>query len=214
MRNRSDSNGVKEAEGRVGIAWPLRLCLMTIFTALVFSSCTCQRDVPEPPERSSRVPRTRKAWEGKPKRKIVKKRSDLLEKEIEREHPTAAPTKEVEEPGQRGEEEVELPDDFPSDIPVVADAEVFGVQKLPAGAKNVLFRTDKNVSEVFNYYRNSMGGGGWNVEQEYEREGQSFLSFKKGDTITNMTVARDPKTGKQVIAVMYYDEEPLPFPEF
>ncbi len=24
----------------------------------------------------------------------------------------------------------------------------------------------------------------------------------------------DPKTGKQVIAVMYYDEPPLPFPDF
>ena len=29
-----------------------------------------------------------------------------------------------------------------------------------------------------------------------------------------MTIAKDPRTGKQLIAIMYYKEEPLPFPEF
>jgi hypothetical protein len=29
-----------------------------------------------------------------------------------------------------------------------------------------------------------------------------------------MTIAKDPRTGKQIVAMMYYDEEDLPFPEF
>ncbi len=199
------------------VAWPVRgvsgLLVAAIVLALTFSSCTCQRDIPEPPKRSSRLSRTRNAWGGLPTRRAPARpeRRDLGQrKPIEREQPTMRPA-----PQAAGEEgEVELPEDFPGDIPIVKDSELFGIQALPAGAKNVLFRTEKDVPEVFNYYRDSMSGAGWDVTQEYQRDNQSFLSFKKGDTITNMTVAVDPKTGKQVIAVMYYDEEPLPFPEF
>jgi hypothetical protein len=32
--------------------------------------------------------------------------------------------------------------------------------------------------------------------------------------ITNLTISKDPKTGRQVVAIMYYEEEDLPFPEF
>ena len=55
---------------------------------------------------------------------------------------------------------------------------------------------------------------GWDVTQEYQNKEQSFLSFKKGKTITNMTIAKDPRTGKQIVAIMYYEEEDLPFKEF
>ena len=58
-------------------------------------------------------------------------------------------------------------------------------------------------------------GGGTSQGRNTKAREQSFLSFKKGNTVTNMSVSKDPKTGKPKIAVvMYYDEEPLPFPEF
>ena len=55
-----------------------------------------------------------------------------------------------------------------------------------------------------------MSGDGWNVFQEYQHKNQSFVSFRKGKMINNMTVAKDPRTGKQIVAVMYYEEQPLP----
>jgi hypothetical protein len=111
-------------------------------------------------------------------------------------------------------EEVELPENFPDDVPIFEGSELYGVQNLAQGAKNVLFQTDGEVPKVFDFYKDSMRGEGWNVYQEYQQEGQSFLKFTKGKMTTNMTVAEDPKTGKRIIAVMYYEEEELPFPEF
>ncbi len=91
---------------------------------------------------------------------------------------------------------------------------MFGVQKLAAGAKNVLFRTEGDIPEVFSYYKDEMSSGGWDVKQEYQQANQSFLSFERDGMITNMTVAHDAKTGKQIIAVMYYKQQPLAFEEF
>jgi hypothetical protein len=180
--------------------------------ALAFSSCTCQRDVPEPPERKSRLDGDR-AWSGLPT--PIRDRAGDRREQIARDLPTrrlertALPTRAAAPP-----EAAEIPDDFPSDVPVFENAEVFGVQSLAAGAKNVLFRTDGDVPEVFGFYKDSMSREGWDVKQEYEQSNQSFLSFEKDGMITNMTVARDPQTGKQVIAIMYYKQEPLPFEEF
>ncbi len=178
---------------------------------LAFSSCTCQRDVPEPPQRSSRLSGSG-SWSGLPT--PLRDRRDRRDIDrgagIRREPPPARPVAEEPEP----EENVEIPEDFPEDVPVFEDAEVFGVQKLAAGAKNVLFRTEGDIPEVFSYYKDEMSGGGWDVKQEYQQANQSFLSFERDGMITNMTVARDAKTGKQIIAVMYYKQQPLAFEEF
>lgn len=180
--------------------------------ALSFSSCTCQRDVPEPPQRTSRLDGDR-AWSGLPTPRRVRPgdQAGKIERDIptRRSRPTGLPTADPTPP-----QEVEIPEDFPTGVPVFKDAEVFGVQNLAAGAKNVLFRTDGDVPEVFSFYKDSMSGEGWDMKQEYQQNNQSFLSFEKDGMITNMTVARDPNTGKQVIAVMYYKQEPLPFEEF
>jgi hypothetical protein len=107
-----------------------------------------------------------------------------------------------------------LPEDFPVDIPLFEDAETFAVQNLAQGAKNVLFYVDAEAPKVFDFYKENMGHEGWKPTQEYQQQYQSFLSFKKDKMITNLTISKDPKTGRQVVAIMYYEEEDLPFPEF
>ncbi len=180
---------------------------------MAFSSCTCQRDVAEPPQRTSRLGAER-SWNGLPT--PLRDMADSPEGRIARDmpaprsRPTALPTS----ARPAAPEIAEIPEDFPSDVPLFKDAEVFGVQNLAAGAKNVLFHTDGDVPEVFSFYKSEMSGEGWDVKQEYEQSNQSFLSFEKDGMITNMTVARDPQTGKQVIAVMYYKQLPLAFEEF
>jgi hypothetical protein len=100
-------------------------------------------------------------------------------------------------------------------VPLPYGATVMAVQSLANNAHSVVFSTDSDTPETFNLYKNTMKGSGWgNPTQEYQGKEQSFLSFKKGDTITNISVSKDPKTGKRIVAVMYYDEKPLPFPEF
>jgi hypothetical protein len=180
---------------------------------LAFSSCTCQRDLPEPPKKTSGL--RKDAWSGLPTPARAQRR-DLPDRElpqrrvIERDDAVELPTQEP----RFAQEDAEIPEDFPEGVPVFKDAEVFGVQNLAAGAKNVLFHTDGDVAEVFQYYKDEMSSGGWDVKQQYQQSSQSFLSFERDGMVTNMTVATDSKTGKQVIAVMYYKQEPLPFEEF
>jgi hypothetical protein len=107
-----------------------------------------------------------------------------------------------------------LPEDFPGDLPLFEGSEAFAVQQLAGSAKNVLFHVDAERPEIFQHYRGQMQSKGWKLTQEYDARHQSFLSFKKGDIVTQMTISTDPRTGKRVVAIMYQKEDQLPFPEF
>ncbi len=182
----------------------LRFLVWLSIGGVAFGSCTCNRGLPPPPERSERrggfaaaLPTPRQTTG----QVLVARATAIV--------PTLPPTGETPTPGATG-----LPEDFPADVPIFRDAEAFAVQNLAGKARNVLFRASAEPTEIFAYYRETMRNEGWNVTQEYQGKDQSFLSFRKGKMITNVTVAKDPRTGKQVIAVMYYEEEELPFPEF
>jgi hypothetical protein len=173
---------------------------------LPFSSCTCHRDTPEPPTRLvQRTPGGFGAM-GTPRKPLVPPEGEITPREVE---PAAAPTLPATTP-----EAVRLPDDFPADVPVFEGSEVMAVQQLANNARSVIFNVQAEAPQVFTFYKDSMQGKGWDVAQEYQAKEQSFLSFKKGKTITNMSVTKDPKSGKRIIAIMYYEEEDLPFPEF
>src|SRR6185295_5244890 len=108
-----------------------------------------------------------------------------------------------------------VPENFPEGIPIPEGSEVMAVQHLANDARNVIFSTEGDAPQLFSLYKDSMKGHGWGEPtQQYQGKEQSFLSFKKGETITNISVTKDPRSGKRVVAVMYYDEKPLPFPEF
>jgi len=109
---------------------------------------------------------------------------------------------------------VDLPTDFPEDVPVFEGSEAFAVQQLAGDARNVLFHVDAERPEIFRHYRESMQREGWDVTQEFQAREQSFLSFKKGKMIANMTISPDPRTGKRVVGIMYQEEKELPFDEF
>jgi hypothetical protein len=179
--------------------------------SLSFASCTCQRDLPEPPA----APAARKGGFGA----LAPTTRGLAQSGAEERVAQAAPTPIPPTLPAAADESptpatAELPENFPRDVPVFKDAEVFAVQDLAQSAKNVLFHVDAESPEVFSFYKDNMRSEGWNVAQEYTAKEQSFLSFRKGRMITNVTIVKDPNSGKRVVAVMYYEEEELPFPEF
>jgi hypothetical protein len=186
------------------IHW-LRWLGAVVLLGMIGQSCTCHSDVPPPPVLVEHRPNgfnsalpTKKAGEHKKERLAAAT--------------PVTPTAKAETTPTAGN--AALPVDFPKDIPVLEGSEPFAVQDLAGNAHNVLFHSDKEAPAIFQHYRQNMQTKGWNVTQEYQNKEQSFLSFKKGKTITNMTIAKDPRTGKQVVAIMYYEEEDLPFKEF
>jgi hypothetical protein len=178
--------------------------VMAALGCLPFASCTCQRDLPEPPSKSAErasgfgaaLPTARR-----PPERVASRMTPVK--------PTLPAAAATPTPGV-----AEIPADFPADVPIFHDAQVFAVQQLAQNAHNVLFHADAETPEIFDYYHETMKSKGWDIAQEYRSKAQSFLSFRKGQTITNMTVTTDPRTGKRIIAIMYYEEQKLPFPEF
>lgn len=167
-------------------------------------SCMCGGQGPEPPP----TPTARKlGWSFKATPRTAPEQADgeLVQRDVQaREAPTVSAT-----PGK-----AELPADFPADIPVPEGSAVEVVTQVPQNGQNVVFSTDEEPPKLFSLYKDDMSGNGWKVTQEHAGKDQAFLSFKKGDTVTNVSISKDPETGKKFIAVMYYEEEQLPFPEF
>lgn len=182
----------------------IRYVILVFYGSVALSSCTCHKNVPEPPV--SVQPREGAfgalATPRAPKRPISEEMAkvDVPEPSPAPELPTAA--------------EVNIPEDFPADVPLFRDSKAFAVQELAGNARNVLFYADAETPEIFTHYRDGMQKEGWNLTQEYQSKYQSFLSFKKGNMVANMTISKDPRTGKQVVGIMYQEEEQLPFPEF
>jgi hypothetical protein len=186
------------------------LALALLFVAASFQSCTCQRDLPEPP---TQTVRRQTGWSQSAPPKPVEPVAPAPEEVKVPPPPAEQEAPELGEPGAPPEE-VAIPEDFPTDVPLFEGAEPFAVQPLAGNAKNVHFRVEATPPEIFSFYEEKMRGEGWDMSQQYQAKEQSFLSFKKGNWITNMTITRDPTTGKQIISIMYQEEEPLPFPEF
>lgn len=176
---------------------------------LPFSSCTCSSSTPEMPPAKP----TRSSGFGglKPTMRSLPEAPERVEGVIT---PDAVETRVPPTVIGTPANEARIPDDFPSDIPVYAGANVMAAQVMANKATNVIFGVDAERPEVFNFYKNTMTGNGWKTTQQYEGNDQSFLTFEKDGVTTNVSITKDPKTGKKVIAVMYYKEEPLPFPEF
>jgi hypothetical protein len=174
---------------------------------LPVSSCTCHQETPEPPPKLAARPLSFGA--GVTPRQLpdqLQAQGVITPRMIT---PAAAPSL------PPTPDQSKIPDNFPEGVPLPYGAKVMAVQNLANNAQSVVFSTDSDTPETFNLYKNTMTGSGWgNPTQEYQGKEQSFLSFKKGDTITNISVSKDPKTGKRIVAVMYYEEKPLPFPEF
>jgi hypothetical protein len=176
-----------------------------LLCAAMFTSCTCQKQVGAPP------PLTERKVSGGFPAALPKGTPPAQAQKPE-------PTLPFEEP-QRAEVEpetpVELPEDFPADVPIFEGAKVSRVFGLANNAQNVIFSTTAPVSDVTKFYRRQMQGSGWEIKQQFQRGNHAFTTFRKGNLIANVTVAEDARNpGNQVIAIMYEEEQPLEFDEF
>jgi hypothetical protein len=170
----------------------------------LFASCTCHQDVEPPPPMQEPHSGFHAALPTRPK--------PTPQVRVQARTPTQpAVAAAAGTPGPVAA----VPEDFPKDVPIYKDATVTQVQKLANNAHNVIFSSAAPLTDVFNFYQDSMGKGGWKVTQQFQRPNHAFMSFQKGNMIANLTVAEDVHhPGQQVIAIMYEEQQPLDFDEF
>lgn len=181
--------------------------------SMAFGGCTCRScgRGPEEEQTAMRPAATKRVAGFDPN--LKKRREVELPREVA-EAPTALPTPPV-TLAPAVPEPVDLPDDFPADVPLPEkDARPFAVHSMAQNGKGVLFHSDRTAEQIFAQYQDEMPRNGWKKEQEYSTPHQSFLQFVKDKKNMQMTISTDPKTGKRVVQIMYHDIEDLPFPEF
>jgi hypothetical protein len=173
---------------------------------LSFSSCTCSSQAPEPPKVAERSGGFGAIVT--PRKLPDRSEGKVAPREVPTPEEKGVPTEAPKLP------QTTLPDNFPEDVPIPDGSEVMAVQRLANDARNVVFATEGESPELFKLYKDKMEEQWGTPTQQAEGQDQSFLSFQKNSTIINISISKDPRTGRRVVAVMYYEEKPLPFPEF
>jgi hypothetical protein len=129
--------------------------------------------------------------------------------------PTLPPTPLASAPTPPPAADVELPADFPADIVMMEGFKVAAVNPAPKAGHNVQFHTERDRDDIYRYYESDLRSKGWQPEQQYEGKDQSFLNFRKGNTMVLLTIANDPRDpGKRVVSLLYYQDDPPEFGDF
>lgn len=72
--------------------------------------------------------------------------------------------------------DVEMPEDFPGDVPVLDGAVVTMTMSNPE-AHNLTYTTGADVTEAVDYYREAMSDNGWSSEASFQAQNTTMLNF-------------------------------------
>jgi hypothetical protein len=176
-----------------------------VFGAAVFSSCTCHKEVSQPTA-FQEPPSGFHASGAKPT------------PQVRAQAPTVTPVKPFGPQVAAGPSPTPpagVPDNWPKDMPIYKDATLGQVQNLANNAHNVIFSTSDQIPDVTRFYQEKMTSAGWKITEQLDRPNHAFYKFEKGQMVANLTVADDAQhPGKKIIAIMYEEQQPLPFDEF
>lgn len=93
----------------------------------------------------------------------------------------------------------EIPDNFPSDVPIVDYDEVLSSSSIKDEEDNttsyaVTLSSKKSVDETVNYYKDMMIQNGWTSESEIQANGTTALSYSKGENTCSVYVLQNTET--------------------
>src|SRR3989344_7196045 len=102
-------------------------------------------------------------------------------------------------------ENVSLPSDCPSDVPVMSGAKISysGSSNPSTGAPgaSVTFTTSKSASEVAAYYNSELVNQGWTIDSTMNASGTTILSAKKGERTVGIYIVSSEGTTSVTIGV-------------
>ena len=174
----------------------------TLLSASLFASCTCHKQVEQP----SILQEPKSGFQASGAQPKPRERAQAPT-------PTAPPKAAEEQVAQAPPSPtaaVQMPPDFPADVPVFKDASLAQVHDLANNARNVIFRTPAAVEDVAAFYQDTMTKGGWKITQQFTHGKHAFMTFQKSNMQASVTVAEDARNpGQQVIAIMYEQQQDI-----
>ena len=93
-------------------------------------------------------------------------------------------------------EQVDVPDDFPKDVPIYPGAKVFGAISLKEDQQfTVQAKTSDSPDKVVDYYQKELAGNGWIEEMTMSQPELKMLTYSKdGRTVSAMVAKEDEGT--------------------
>lgn len=82
-----------------------------------------------------------------------------------------------------------LPDGWPADVPVPADAKVQMAMEMPGTGHRLSFGTQKSVADMVAYYQAEMQKNGWPEGRVTEAGSSSMLSYEKEGRTAMMSLS-------------------------
>lgn len=96
--------------------------------------------------------------------------------------------------------EGEIPDNFPSDVPVYSEAEV--ITSSESGDNFTLaLKSSDSVSEVSDFYKTKLADKGWTLSNPIDLSGSTTITATKGDRELNVVITPDTDS-KTAIAIV------------
>lgn len=95
-------------------------------------------------------------------------------------------------------EDVELPDDFPADVPIYPGARVQGTM-LAEGNRMVTLATSDAAAKVAAFYEERLGASGWEAAARMDMGGSRMLSFQKGERTATVQLFEEAESGTRIM---------------
>lgn len=90
---------------------------------------------------------------------------------------------------------VEIPADFPSDIPIYSGAKPLVAMQMEAQGQSVTLESGDSLDAVYQFYVDAMQANGWTLDAQMDWGGQKMIAAKKGDRTAAVSIgASDGKT--------------------
>ena len=105
---------------------------------------------------------------------------------------TSSPTEVI--PGNLADivvdDDIEIPTDFPDDIPLYPDSQIGGLLENPSPDQHVIaIVSSDSVDQVTDYYGDALTNRDWEIEESVALGQQSVITARKGDRIVYVLIA-------------------------
>ncbi len=101
-------------------------------------------------------------------------------------------------------DEIELPEEFPKDVPIFPGSTPMAFLFAPTEGIIVTFKSVEEQQEIFDYYQSTLTDDGWEILEEKTEEGR--ISFEAIKQSRKVTVVVAGKQGDSRISVIVTDE--------
>ncbi len=98
--------------------------------------------------------------------------------------------------------DLELPDNFPKDVPVYPKAKVTVALTAPGGGVMASFESSDDAQAVIDFYKEQLVAKGWTLDNEIERSRMVQIDSSSGGRRLTTTVARSGPTTKFTVTMI------------